>query len=357
MNVLRLGAVVLATAIIAGCSRDEEADSKPLRVVQVVEARTESVERSFSQVGEIRPYHDTALSFRLNGMLATRLRLGDTVREGDVLAVLDKRPAENDLRAARAELAAANAAMSLATLSAERQRTLFERNAAARAVMEDADANLATARARVDAATVSVERAEDALSYTELRAPHEGAISAVEANQGEVVTAGQVVLRLVTETRRHAVFDVPEILYRATPEDARIALRLVTAPAITAMGTIDEVAPVADRSTRSYRVKVAVGPDGAAMPFGAPVMGTLVLSKDELVKLPASALTTSENGAAVFVVDGQTGTSHRRPVQLSRFDERFLYVSAGLKEGERIATTGVAKLRDGEPVRIQEGKR
>lgn len=357
MNVLRFGAVALTAVIVAGCSREDEAATKAPRSVHVVEARAETVERSFSQVGDIRPYHDTALSFRLNGMLATRLRLGETVREGDVLAVLDKRPAENDLRAARAELAAANAAMSLAALSAERQRTLFERNAAARAVVEDADANLATTRARVDAATVAVERAKDALSYTQLRAPHEGTISAVEANQGEVVAAGQVVLRLVTENRRHAVFDVPEVLYRTAPEDATIALRLVTDPAITATGTIEEVAPLADRSTRSYRVRVTVDGNGAPMPFGAPVIGTLVLSKDELVRLPASALATSEKGAAVFVVDGQTDTLQRRPVHVSRFDERFLYVSSGLKAGERVATTGVAKLRDGEQVRIQDGAR
>ncbi|MGI6246954.1 MAG: efflux RND transporter periplasmic adaptor subunit [Pseudochelatococcus sp.] len=357
MDILKLGAVALAAALVVGCSPEEEAEPKALRVVQVVEARAETVEQSFSQVGEIRPYHDTALSFRLNGMLATRLRLGETVREGDVLAVLDKRPAENDLRAARAELAAANAALSLAALSSERQRVLFERNAAARAVVEDADANLASTHARVDVATVAVERAEDALSYTELRAPHEGTISAVEANRGEVVAAGQVVLRLVTENRRHAVFDVPEVLYRTTPEDATITLRLVTDPGVVATGRIDEVAPQADRSTRSYRVKVTVDGNGAPMPFGAPVIGTLVLGRDALFKLPAPALTTSESGSAVFVVDGQTGTLHRRPVQVSRFDERFLYVSAGLEAGERVAVTGVAKLRDGEQVRIREGAR
>lgn len=355
MDILKSCATAFAAAMLAGCSPQDETQPKAPRIVQVVEARSETVGQSYSQVGEIRPYHDTALSFRLSGMLATRLRLGETVREGDVLATLDKRPAENDLRAARAELAAANAALSLATLSAERQRALFERNAAARAVVEDADANLATARARVDAATVAVERAEDALSYTELRAPHEGSISAVEANQGEVVAAGQAVLRLVTENRRHAVFDVPEVFYRTTPKDATIALQLVTDPAITATGTIDEVAPLADRSTRSYRVKVTVEGNGAPMPFGAPVIGTIVLERDELIRLPASALTNSEAGSAVFVVDGETGTLQRRPVQVSRFDERSLYVSGGLKAGERVATTGVTKLRDGEQVSIREG--
>lgn len=354
MHGLRFGAVALAALLAVGCSPEETAEPKAPRIVRVVEARAEVVEQSFSQVGEIRPHHDTALSFRLNGMLASRLRLGETVREGDVLAVLDKRPAENDLRAARAELAAANAAMTLATLSSERQRSLFERNVSARAVLEDADANLATARARVDAAAVAVERAEDALSYTELRAPHEGTVSAVEANQGEVLAAGQVVLRLVTENRRHAVFDVPEVLYRTAPDDATIALHLVTDPKVTATGTVDEVAPLADRSTRSYRVKVAVDANGATMPFGAPVIGTLVVGRDELVKLPASALTTSEQGSAVFVVDGQTGSLQRRPVQVARFDERFLYLRGGLKAGERVATTGVAKLRDGEQVRIEE---
>jgi RND family efflux transporter MFP subunit len=357
MHILKFGAVALAAVIVVGCSSEERAEPKPARTVHAVEALIETVEQSISQVGEVRPYYDTALSFRLNGVLSSRLRLGETVSEGTAVAVLDKRPAENDLRTAQAELASANAALSLAKLASQRQRTLFERNTVARAVMEEAEANLATAVARVDAATVAVERARDALSYTELRAPHEGTIAAVEANQGEVVATGQVVLRLVTENRRHAVFDVPEILYRTTPEDAMIRLELVTDPRITATGTIDEVAPLADRSTRSYQVKVAVAGNGTPMPFGAPVKGTLVVSKDELVRLPASALTTSEKGSAVFVIDTATGAVQRRPVQVSRFDERYLFVSTGLKAGERVATTGVAKLRDGEQVRILEEAR
>lgn len=357
MHMIRFGAIALAAAILAGCSSEDEAQTKALRTVLTVEVRVESIEQSFSQVGEIRPYQETTLSFRLGGMLATRLRLGETVREGDVLAVLDRRPAENDLRAAQAELASAKAGMSLATLSSERQRVLFEQKTVARAAMEEADANLATARARVDAATVAVERAGDALSYTELRAPHEGTISAVETNQGEVVASGQAVLRVVTESRRHAVFDVPEILYRTTPQDATIGVRLLTDPAVTAIGTIDEVSPLADRSTRSYHVKVAVNDAGAAMPFGAPVLGTLVIGRNNLVKLPASALTRSDKGSAVFVVDAATGTVRRRSVEVARFDERSLYVSAGLASGERVATTGVAKLRDGEKVHVQEGTR
>ncbi|WP_185984356.1 efflux RND transporter periplasmic adaptor subunit [Aureimonas mangrovi] len=357
MTIWKASAVAVAAVIAVGCSSDDDARPTEPRTVDAIQVRAETVEETFSQVGEIQPYHDTALAFRLNGMLASRLPLGQTVREGDVLAVLDKRPAETALRTARAELAAANAAMSLARLAAERQRTLLERNATARASVDEANANLATTQARVDAATVALEQAEDALSYTELRAPHEGTISAVQANQGEVVASGQVVLRLVTEERRHAVFDVPEVLYRTTPEDATIALQLVTDPGITAMGTIDEVAPLADPSTRAYRVMVAVNANAAAMPFGAPVLGTLVVGQDQLARLPASALTKSEGGSAVFVIDPQAGTVQRRSVEVARFDERFLYVSAGLADGDTVATTGVAKLRDGEQVLVREGAR
>jgi RND family efflux transporter MFP subunit len=357
MTIWKASAVALAAVIAGGCSSDEDARPTEPRAVDTIRVQAETVEETFSQVGEIQPYHDTALGFRLDGMLASRLLLGQTVREGDVLAVLDKRPAETDLRAARAELAAANAAMSLAQLAAERQRTLLERNATARASVDEANANLATAQARVDAATIALEQAEDALSYTELRAPHEGTISAVQANPGEVVASGQVVLRLVTEKRRHAVFDVPEVLYRTTPEDATIALQLVTDPGVTATGTIDEVAPLADPSTRAYRVKVAVRGNAQAMPFGAPVLGTLVVGSDQLTRLPASALTRSEDGSAVFVIDPQAGTVHRRSVEVARFDERFLYVSAGLADGDNVATTGVAKLRDGERVLVRDGAR
>ncbi|MER8387000.1 hypothetical protein NKH14_16025 [Mesorhizobium sp. M1380] len=114
-----------------------------------------------------------------------------------------------------------------------------------------------------------------------------------------------------------------------------------------------EITPAADASTRTFRVKVAL--DGASneMPFGSAVLGKIVLSPKKLFQLPASALTNDGGASAVFVYDRATGKLQYRKVHLERFDDNDLLISAGLSNGDIVATAGVSKLRDGEVVTLE----
>lgn len=358
MNSLFKASLLLTAALLAlsGCA-PEQPEAKSVRPIKSAVAQVRPIGEVITQIGEVRPRHDAVLGFRMDGQLVKRVENGSVVKAGDILASIDKTPSSNNLLTAQADLATAQSGYDLAQTTAERNRDLFAKNIIPRAQMQEADANLQSARARVDAARAALANAQEMLSYTDIKAPRDGIISAVGANAGQVVAAGQMVVTLISDRERDAVFDIPEKLMNARLQSPPVEVRLISDPAITADGTVREVTPSADPVTRTFRVKVALDDKGNRMQFGAAVVGTITLSPKPLVQLPASALTSNNGNPAVLVYDPATGKLAYRAVTIERFDDRDLFVSKGLSDGDIVATAGVSKLRDGVEVRLEgEGK-
>ncbi|OLP46358.1 efflux RND transporter periplasmic adaptor subunit [Rhizobium oryziradicis] len=350
---LLLGGAML---LLSGCS-EEQPEAKAPRPIKSVVAQVRPLGETVTQIGEVKPRYETPLSFRINGQLLTRVENGTAVKSGDILASIDKTPSRNNLLTAQADLATAQSGYDLAQTTADRNRELFAKNIIPRAQMQEADANLQSARARVDSARAALANAQETLSYTDLKAPRDGIISAVGANEGQVVAAGQMVVTLISDRERDAVFDIPEKLMNARLEAPPVEVRLISDPAVIASGKVREVTPSADPVTRTFRVKVALDDQGNNMQFGAAVVGTITLSPKPLVQLPASALTSNKGNPAVLVYDSATHKLAYKAVTVERFDERDLFISNGLANGDIVATAGVSKLRDGVEVRLEsEGK-
>lgn len=354
-SILKYVALASILGLLAGCS-EEQPEAKAPRPIKSVVAEIRSIGENVSQTGEIRPRYETPMSFRLGGQLTFRVENGAEVKAGELLASIDKVPSQNNVLTARAELATTQSALELARLTAERNRELFTNNVISRAQLQEAEANLQASQARFEAATTALSTAEETLTYTEIKAPRDGIISAVGANVDEVVQAGQQVVTLISNQDRDAVFDIPEGLLNTDARTAEVKVGLISNPAATAIGTVREVTPSADPITRTFRVKVSLDTQGHRLPFGAAVIGTIVLSPKDLVELPASALTSNNGATAVFVFDKATGKLSYRTVQIDRYDDQNIYVASGLETGDIVATAGVSKLRDGETVKLEAGE-
>lgn len=354
MNKTVFAVAALAAALLAGCSDEQAADKAP-RPVRTVAAHIQDAGETIVQTGEVKPRTETPMSFRLNGQLIFRAEVGVTVKSGDTIAKLDRRPGENGVLSARADLATAEADLELAKVNAERNRNLFEKNITSKAQMQQADAALATSTAKLQAAQAALANAEEALSYTELKAAQDGVISVVSANEGQVVSAGQAVVTVISDAARDAVFDVPEKLVGMDLGDPVVEIALLSDPSVKANGRVREVTPSADAATRTYRIKVALDEAGQKMPFGSAVSGSLVLNAKKLVKLPASALTENNGKSAVFVLDTGAKVVRYRDVRVERYADTTVLVADGLTEGDLVATSGVSKLRDGEAVLPEQG--
>ena len=321
-----------------------------MRTVAVVKRE---VGETVSYTGRIQAENETRLSFRISGRMVERsVNVGDHVEPGQVVAKLEPQDELNALRTAQASVAAAQGQLNQAQSNFDRQQTLLARDIASRAQFEQAESALKTARAQLDTAEAQLKAAKDRVSYTELRVDSAGTVIATGAEAGEVVQAGQMVIRVARKDGRDAVFDVPAQLLRSAPSDPLISVSLSDDPAVTAIGRVREVSPQADPVTRTFEVKVGLTDPPAAMRLGATVVGRMKLDTAPVIEIPATALTEFDRRPAVWVVDPSSLTVSLRNVEVARNDPATIAISQGLDSGEIVVTAGTQALHPGQKTRL-----
>ncbi|MBV8191440.1 MAG: efflux RND transporter periplasmic adaptor subunit [Alphaproteobacteria bacterium] len=344
---------ISTAASLASCREDaaHAADPRPVKTVAVGD-RAHAETLTFT--GQVRAKDEVNLAFRLGGrIIVRRVDLGDFVKAGDVVARLDPQDEQNALMESQANLDSVNALKIQARLEFARQRELLKGGWTPEAVFDQARQLLLTAEGQVDAAQARVRIAQDRLSYTVLRADGPGVVTAVGADAGDVVEAGQMVVQVARQGNLDAVFDIPEEVLRTGPRDAPVDIALSDDPAVKAAGRVREVAPQADSGTRTFEVKVAILDPPPTMRLGATVTGRIKLPAPDGVEIPADALAEGINGRpAVWVVDRRNYTVSLRAIDVARYDSNGIVVSKGLEKGDLVVTAGVQMLRPGQKVRL-----
>jgi RND family efflux transporter MFP subunit len=348
----RIAAAVLIAATLAGCDKKTPliSEARPVRSVAVEQGAQGEI---ISLTGQVRAKDEVALAFRLDGRMIERpVHIGDRLAPGQVVARLDPQIQQNALRSAEANLSSMEAVLTQARLTFARQQELLKDGWATRANFDEVQQKLLTVQAQVDSAEAQVRTAREQQSYTVLSADAAGAVTAVGAEPGEVVHAGQTVVQVAREGGRDAVFDVPEQLIRNGPQDPVVEIVLSDDPKVKATGRVREIAPQADSATRTFQVKVGIIDPPEAMRLGATVIGRIRLVATPGVEVPASALTETAGRPAVWVVDPQSHTVSLHNVEVLRYDPATVVISQGLETGELVVTAGAQTLRPGQKVRL-----
>lgn len=350
---MRAIAALLLALTLAACDEAQEQVAEAIRPVRAVQVELRETARPVVLSGTIRASEEVALAFRIGGRLIERaVDNGDVVRPGQLIGRLEAQNELNMLRAAEAGLVAAQAQLTEARNNYGRQATLLERGFAARAVYDAARRNLDTAEAQLEAAAAQVRFAGDQVAFTELYADAEGVVTAIGAEPGEVVQAGQMVVQLARAGGRDAVFDVPAQVLRTAPQDPEIDVFLTEDPAIRAAGRVREVAPQADPVTRTFEVKVGLSSPPPQMRLGATVTGRMEVAQGAVLEIPSAALTRDGDQPAVWVIDPETMTVGMRPVVVAQFKPASVVIAEGLEPGDTVVTAGVQALRPGQQVRV-----
>ena len=351
--VVRTLFAMASLTLLAGCGAEEEAAAPEIRPVRVVSVQELSGGETVSLTGTIQAENEVNLAFRIGGRLIERLvNVGDQVEAGQVVARLDPEDDENALRAARAELAAAQGQLVEAENNYERQRTLLQDGWTTRVRYDEARQNLDTIQSRVDSAQAQLNIARNRLSWAELHADSAGTITARGAEAGEIVQAGQMVFRVAREDGRDAVFDAPAQVMDSASPDPEIEVFLTLNRNVRAVGHVREVSPQADPVTGTFEVKVGLVRPPAEMRLGSTVTGQMELGAEPGIEIPASALTRANGQPAVWVVDDASDTVNLRNIELVRHDPARVVVANGLEEGDIVVTAGVQALRPGQQVRL-----
>ena len=348
----------LTAALLAACQPEADTAPPQVRPVRTVTVVKRDVGETVSFTGRIQAENEARLGFRIPGRMIERpINVGDHVEPGQVVAKLEPHDELNALRTAQAGVAAAQARLNETQNIFERQKTLLARDIASRAQFEQAEATLKTARAQLDTAEAQLKAAKDRVSYTELRVDAAGTVVATGAEPGEVVQAGQMIVRVARKDGRDAVFDVPAQVLRSAPSDPLITVNLTDDPTVTATGRVREVSPQADPVTRTFEVKVGLTDPPAAMRLGSTIVGRMQLDTAPVIEIPATALTESDRRPAVWVVDPKSLTVSLRNVEVARNDPATVAISEGLDTGDIVVTAGTQALHPGQKTRLLDSAR
>jgi RND family efflux transporter MFP subunit len=345
--------LAMPTALLAACGEGPNGQKPEVRPVRTVTVEKREAGIPLTLTGRIEAADEAALGFRIAGRVMERpVNIGDRVEAGKLLARLEPQNEMNTLRSAQANLAAAQARFTEARNRFERQETLLEQGWTTRAQFDQAEKARLTAKAQIEASEAELETAHDLVSFTELKADAPGTVTATGAKPGEVVQAGQMIVRLARQNGRDAVFDVPAQALKSATGESVISVQLADNRAVKATGRVREVAPQADPVTRTFEVKVGLTDPPETMRLGATVIGIVQVDADPVIEIPASALTKANNQPAVWIVDPANSTVSLRNVNVASFDPATVAISQGLDTGEIIVTAGVQVLHPGQKVRV-----
>jgi membrane fusion protein, multidrug efflux system len=348
-------ALLIACLTLGACDQGSAPPAEPTPV-RAMAVQLRELDDTAALTGEIRARFESDLGFRVAGKVVDRpVDVGATVRKGDLLARLDDQDQQNSLKSAQADLAAAQAELAQTQTEEGRQSKLLASGYTTKVRYDLALKQYRTARAHVDAATANLKIAQDTVSYTELRADRDGIITAKGSEVGEVVAAGQMIVRLAQPGEKDAVFQVAGTRLHQAPQVRSAEIALVDDPAVVTEGHLREVSPGVDPVTRTYTIKVALPNAPDRMRLGATVIGRARLPSQPAAELPSSALfQTKDNAPAVWVVDRTTGTVGLRPVTVLRYETGKVIVTDGLAAGDLVVTGGVQKLRPGQKVIVKQ---
>ncbi|WP_420024444.1 efflux RND transporter periplasmic adaptor subunit (plasmid) [Cereibacter azotoformans] len=348
---------VSLVAVLAACDEEETAEAEPIRPVRTVTVEKRVMGETITLAGTVESQVQAELGFRIGGRLAERLvSVGDRIEPGQPLASLDPTDERNGLRAAEASLAAAEGQLTEARTEFGRQRQLYDRGFASRAAYDRAETALTTAESAAEAARAQYLIAARRLNDTSLVGDAPGRVTAVGAEPGEVVTAGRMIVQVARDGGKDAVFDVPAAVLAASPADPEITVAVSQSPTVSTKGRIREVAPRADPSTGTFRIRVGLIKPPPEMRLGTVVTGQATFGDAAGIEIPASALTGGNGQPAVWVVDAASGTVALREIGVARFLPASVTVSGGLEPGDIVVTAGVQALRPGQAVRLAEAR-
>ena len=340
---------------LAACGSEPDQPAAAVRPVRAVTVQKQAAGVPIVLTGRIEAEDEASLAFRISGRMIERLvMLGNRVEPRQLIARLEPQNELNAQRAAEANLTAAEGQLVEARADFRRQQTLAERGFAAQAVYDRARQAMQTAQSAVDAAAALLKNAEDQVSFTELHADAEGVVTAIGAEPGEVVQAGQMIVRLARQQGRDAVFDVPAQMIRTAPADPEVMVSLTDDPTVKTTGRLREVSPQADPVTRTFAVRVGLTQPPVTMLLGATVTGRVEIDTGHVIDLPATALTQLDRQPAVWVVDPTSSTVSLRAIEVLRYGPGTVTVAAGVDPGEIVVTAGVHALHPGQKVRLLE---
>nr|WP_217910731.1 efflux RND transporter periplasmic adaptor subunit [Paraburkholderia youngii] len=350
-------ALAACSAIVLGACHQRDAVVAEVKPVVALAVHPDERVDTTSLPAQVEARYSTPLSFRVGGkVIERRVHIGDTVKAGQTVALLDPTDLQNNLVNARAQLDAAEHRLVFAKQQLDRDEAQARANLIAPSQLEQTQDAYASALAQRTSALAQMALATDHLRYATLTADHDGVITSEDADTGQNVQATQAVYHLDWTGDIDIVCDAPERTVSSLAVGSKARVTLPALPGKTFEAQVREVSAAADPESRTWRVKLTLTAPGPDVRLGMTA-NVAFSSADDMVAgqtftLPVTALFHKGDNPAVWVVRKGSDTLELRPVTIQRYDERTVSLSAGLHDGDRVILQGVHAVSSGEQVQV-----
>jgi RND family efflux transporter MFP subunit len=350
--------IVLFVSFVLGwgltaCSPKQET-AEPIRSVKLFTVAASDLNVQGEYAAEVRARTESRLAFRVGGKILMRqAEVGQRVQAGQVLAEVDVQDYALAAQAAQALVNGARSQRDLAAADFKRYEALLVQNFISAAELERRSTSLKAAQASLDQALAQAQAQTNQVGYAKLTATVSGVVTGVEAEPGQVVSAGQPVLRFAHDGPRDAVFAVPEHVVGRLKMGQKMTVS-VGNTSQTIQGQVREIGAIADPATRTFTVKLGLD-KAEALPLGITLnvqAPQLAGSLADVIKVPTSALRQEANQTSVWIYDPQTATVASQVVQVATADGNDVVIASGLKTGQQIVSAGVHVLSPGQKVTV-----
>jgi RND family efflux transporter MFP subunit len=336
-------------AILCGCSH--QPPPEPLRAVRTAEIRYDKTQETDRYFGSVQARYEVDQAFRVGGKVMSRkVDVGQKVRQGDVIAVLDDSDYKLAVEAAQQQLVAAQAQARQAESDRQRLNALKSDGSVSPSDDEKAQSMAQTTRATAEAEARKLELARNRLEYTTLRASQDGVVTSVKFEVGQVVAEGQPIVSIAKDGEPEIVVNVPEdqlSVFNAS----RYKATLTSAPDQSFDVVLRELSPQAASTTRTFRARLKPATP-RPLPLGASARLVVERPPTEApaAAIPAAAITQDKGQPAVWVVRREgsepVGTVNLVGVSVRGYRSDEVLVS-GPPAGELVVTAGVQKMAPG----------
>jgi multidrug efflux system membrane fusion protein len=361
MNFLRRGTAVVFSSIVllalSACGGDAGKSAAPRVPVVTAQVRRQSVPVNLNSIGTVQSLRTVIVKSQVDGVIEQiHFKEGDEVKAGDLLVTLDRRPFENNVRMAEADLATARAQAEHAEADVQRYKPLDEQSLVAKDTYTQFVTTAEMAGATVQSKEAALANAELQLSYAGIKAPIDGRTGQLQLHEGALVKANDMGFPLFTVNQlapMSVAYSVPEsYLDRVRQEfqaGKKIAVAAVGADSRSkkAEGALEFIDNSVDSTTGTVLLKATFANAAHELWPGELVnVDTSLGVEEDVIVVPSPAVQNGQDGTQVFVVKPDQ-TVELRNIKVDRVDGDLTVVAGGLKDGETVVTDGQIRLVPG----------
>ena len=348
---------IAAWISMRGQTAEPGAAGEQVPVVTVITPGQSTVARSVSSTGSLAARVDMPVGVVGEGGAVTRVLVqpGDWVRNGQVLAVIERSVQTEQIRSLAAQVEVNRADAKLAQAQLDRARALVQRGFISQADIDQRIATRDAANARVNVASAQLAEQRARTGRLDIRAPAAGLVLTRDVEPGQIVGAGNAVLFRIAKGGEMEMLAQVSEGDLATLRPGNSAMVTPIGSKLQVAGRIWQVSPVIDPQTRQGVARIAIAYNPAIRPGGFASV-TMVSGSASVPVLPESAVQSDEKGNYVYVVNARS-QAERRNVRVGQVSDQGVSVTQGLTGAERIVASAGAFLTPGQKVRPEAQKK